>query len=103
MVKLQTLTPVTLVSSNVATPVSTFLYPVVSITICADSANTGKIFVGDETVTSDSGIEVGAGETALISTPLRPSGSEEFLMTEVFVITATAGSKFRIVAWKRKP
>lgn len=102
-VLLQTLDPVTLTLSNNPYPISSFQFPIVSVTISADATNTGRIYIGDSTVTPANGIDVGPGESALISTPLRPSGSEEFHLDEIFVTTSTAGSKIRISAWRRRP
>lgn len=102
--KLKTLAPVTLSSSNTAYALSTTdEVPYVSITISADSTNTGSVYLGDDTVTPTNGQEIRPGEAALINTPIRPSGSEEFHVTEIYVTTATAGSKVRIVGWRRKP
>lgn len=102
-VQLQTYDPITVTVANTAYPLSSEHIAVVSVTVQAEFTNTSKILVGSSNVSSSNAIEVPAGDTALIMTPQRPSGSEEFYLDEVFVTSTTSGDKARVVAWKRKP
>lgn len=101
-IKLETVAPISLAISNNPYQLSADPLRVVSVTISADAANTAKIYIGDETVTASSGIELSPGESAVISTPLRPSGSEEFLLNEIYVVASTSGQLARAAVWRRK-
>lgn len=100
--KLTTFSRASLASSNVAQQVASSAIAVASLTIQAESTNTGSIFIGDSTVTTTSGIEVGPGDCAVLEGPLGPRGPEEFLISEVYIVGANAGDKVRLSAFRRR-
>lgn len=102
-VQLQTFDPVTVAVANTAYPLSSEAIPVVSVTIQAEFTNVSKLLVGSSNLDSSNAIEIPPGDTAMVITPVRPSGNEEFLMNEIFVTSTTSGDIARIVAWRRRP
>lgn len=102
-VKLTTLDPVTVVVGGTPYPLFPSDLRVVSLTVVADAANVGNVYIGDQSVSASNGTPLGPQDSALIETPVRPSGNEEFLVNEVYVTSSTSGNKVRVVAWKRRP
>lgn len=101
--KLQTVDPVSLVSSSTPYPLYDEDLRVVSATISAPTDNDGTVFIGDDTVTPSTGIALAPGESAVIETPNRPSGNDEFSLNEVYVTCLTAGQSVNIAIWRKKP
>ena len=103
MVILQTLSTASIAVGNTAVQLSTSQIAVPSLTITASSANVDTIYIGDSTVTAANGIPIAPGASATITAPLRNYGSsEEFLLSDLYINSPTAGSAVRIAAWRRK-
>jgi hypothetical protein len=102
-VKLTTISPLTLSLANTPTAVSANAIAVTSLTIQSDKNNTASIFVGDASVDVNSGMEIVPGETAEITADnVGRGGSEEFLISEVYIVTATTGQIVRAAAFTRR-
>jgi len=102
MIKIETLTPLILVS-NTPTQLSSLNTPVTSVTIQADIDNAGHIYFGDSTVTSSTGQIIFKGGAVPITADNRPGGSEEILLSEIYVLATTGGDKVRLNVFRRKP
>jgi len=63
----------------------------------ANSANTGKIYVGDSTVTSSNGIAIGPGESYTIaSQSLDGVMDAELILSDYYLDADTSGNSCRI-------
>lgn len=102
MIKLSTLPPVTLASAGTATPVSTTSLRVTSLTIQSDKSNTASMYLGSDSVTVASGLEIVPGETAEVTADNVRAGSEEFDVSEIYLITGTSGQMFRAGVFIRR-
>lgn len=82
--------------SATATPVSTVI-------ITAKAANSGKIYVGDDTVAAGTGTELAAGSSLAVSADMsgRPGG-EEFVLSDFYIDAATNGDKVAVAYIKRR-
>ena len=103
MIKLMTLPVITVSVGGTAVQVSTDVIAVTSLTLQAAFNNTGKVVVGDSTVTPAIGMEVPPGDTVTITADNISKGSEEFLLSEVWINSSTAGNTVRAAAFRRKP
>lgn len=100
---LLTLAEITVVTSGVRQRVTTQEIPVTSITVQAASGNTGNIFVGDSNVSTTRGIELDAGQAwTQVADPTGRAGSEEFLLSDIYLDAGTSGDKARVVYTKRR-
>lgn len=68
-----------------------------TIVIQGYTGNTGKIFVGDVTVSATNGIALAAGECITISGDWRRDGADDFLITDFYIDAATNGDKAEIM------
>lgn len=91
--KSKILAPVTIDTAGTREAITALELGALSVVIQADSLNTGKIYVGDSTVTSANGIEVAAGE-AFVLTPAE--GDKEVILSDIYVDTETNGNVVRI-------
>jgi hypothetical protein len=74
-----------------------------TLTIQAEDNNTGNIYVGDETVSTTSGVIVPPGGSVDITASVLNQGrSEEFLISEVYCTTGTTGNKVRLIGFRRR-
>lgn len=101
--QITTFPPVTIASGGVAVRISNLNLWVTSVTIEAAFTNVSKINVGDSTVTSSNGIEVTPGDTCAIEAPDGARNMAEMLLSDIWVVSATAGDSVRVAAFKRKP
>lgn len=68
-----------------------------AIVLQANSSNTGKIYVGDSTVTSSNGIELSAGDSLTISPQSINGGSDtEINLTDVYIDAQVSGESVRV-------
>lgn len=99
-VQLSTYPPVTIASGGTAVPLSATPTYVTSVTIQAAFTNVSKLSLGDSTVTSARGIEIPPGDTATIDGPVGRFGIEEFLISTVYVVSATTNDSCRVLSFK---
>jgi hypothetical protein len=95
MHKIVTLPPITVVSAGTRVKIDAAAQDVKGVIVQADSANTGKIFVGDITVTSSNGFTLNARE-ALAIDPASPNNPAEMDISTIYVDSDTSGSIVRI-------
>lgn len=99
---LQTFPLITLVA-NVPQKLSSDHIAVTSLTVQAEDGNIGNIYIGDENVTTTSGIILAEQDPAVVRVGNRGHGAEEFYIDEVWVVTSTSGNKCRVAAFRRRP
>jgi hypothetical protein len=91
---------VTIASGGTALPLASSSIPVASIVIQAEYTNVGRISIGNSSVSSNTGIEIGPGDTFTLSVEtLHKVG--EFDLKDIYVVSGTAGDKVRILAFRR--
>jgi hypothetical protein len=98
----KTLPQVTAGSPNTPVRVSQSHLLVSSYTIQSDETNTGSQYVGDASVSASNGQKFGPGDTVEWDAPMGHRGPEELDLYDVFVVSSTANSVFRISACIRK-
>lgn len=91
--KSKVLTAVTIATSGTRQAITALDRNAVSIMIQADSLNTGKIYIGDSTVTTSNGIELAAGETFVLTPDI---GDKEIILSDIYLDTQTNGNVARI-------
>lgn len=102
MALLQVVTlPVITLTSAVASPIYATSLASASITVQADTSNTGVIALGGSTVTSLTGIVIAAGESATFEPPIIRGHQEDIDINSIYAISATTGSKLRVSIMKR--
>jgi hypothetical protein len=99
---LKTFPQITLVA-NVPQKLAVDHIAVESLTVQAEGGNIGDIYIGDSTVTVNSGVILAERDPALIKYGQRGHGSEEFYVDEIYVVTGTTGNKARVAAFVRRP
>jgi len=101
--KLKTFPVVVCTDSN--TPYK--IYPttlfVLTVTIFANAANTGNIYVGDDAVTTTTGVPVAPGDTCEIDVEIGGKTSDEISVDDIYIISGTSGNSARVIAMVRKP
>lgn len=93
---LKQLAAVTIDVAGTQEQVTTSLIYAVSVLVSADSANTGKIYVGDADVDSTNGVELDPGESMSINAESYRGGEVRVLLSDIYVDTATNGNKARV-------
>lgn len=95
-IKLKTGSVVTVVTAGIAVPISTTLVRVASVVLQSDVGNTKNVFFGDSTVSETNGQALGPGESAEITGPHRPGGTDELLLDDLFVDSIRNGAQVRV-------
>lgn len=92
--KSKILTPITIASAGTRQQITASDIAAYSIIFQADDLNTGKVYVGDSTVTSANGIELAPGETYGIDAA--EIGDREIILSDFWVDTQTNGNVIKI-------
>lgn len=92
--KTKILTAVTISSAGTRQQITTSNIAAMSVIIQADSLNTGKIYIGDSTVTSSNGIELSAGDSFILNPEFL--GEREVTLSDIYVDTETNDNIARI-------
>lgn len=100
-VALKVFSEVTVSSGNTAVPLSATSYLVYGVSVQALEANTGLTYIGDSDVTADNGHGFGPGDQAEVVPPASPRGMEQVDLATIYINSATAGNKVRVMAWIR--
>lgn len=103
ILKLFTLTPVTIDTAGTREAISGSSVRCKSVIISADSLNTGKVYVGDSSVSSTNGVELSAGEDIILDADYLGNAEDELDLSDIYVDTASNGNKVRIQYFTRKP
>lgn len=91
-----TIADISLVSTG-TTRLTTATTKAYSLLLQAPSTNSGKIYVGDSSVSSTQGIELAAGQSITMS-PIKNGGRIESVpLNSVYFIAATTGDKVKIL------
>lgn len=101
--KIKTFPVVTCAVSNTPVQVYPDVWWVLNVTIQAESTNTGNIYVGDETVTTTTGVPVAPGDTCEIDVPVGGRNFDEISLNDIYIVSSTSGNKARVIAEVRKP
>lgn len=101
-IRLETLPVITMSSSNVPVQLSSTATRVTSVTIQADRTNSASIYLGDSSVTTSTGMEIVPGETAEVTADNVRAGSEEFLLSDLYLVSGTSGMIARAAVFRRK-
>lgn len=96
MQKLTQLAPVTITTAGTRVSVSSSAIATSLVTVVADSLNTGKIYLGDETVSSSNGIELSAGQSVSIAASDVRGNSDGVLLSDLWLDSASNGNKARV-------
>lgn len=100
-IKIATQAVVTIDSGGVAKQLASSPIAVTSVIIQAEYNNVGRISIGDSTVTTSTGIEIGPGDTfSLTVESIKDIG--ELLLNDIYVISNTAGDAVRLMIYRRK-
>lgn len=100
-IKLEIQPVVTISSGGTSKPLSTTSIPVTSVIIQAEYTNVGRISIGDAAVTSNTGMEIGPGDTFTISMEsIYKTG--EFDLADIYVVSSTSGDSVRVMTFRRK-
>lgn len=100
--KLITRPVITVTTAGTAVPISTTEEHVHSISIQAQSDNSGVLYVGDSSVASTTGQELGAGEVYVINAFDKPYNLEELDLQDIYIDAATNGDVARIAVVKKR-
>jgi hypothetical protein len=100
--KLKTFPAVIITTAGERKPISTESLLVYEVTIQSITTNTGKGYIGDETVTSSNGMEVLPGDPVVVELPSRARATDQFYINEVYLDSSVSGSEFRVSAWIRE-
>lgn len=92
--KTKIFTAVTIATAGTRQQLTATSTAVLSVIVQADSLNTGKIYVGDSSVSSSSGIELAAGEAFVIEPQY--FGDNEINLSDIYLDTATNNNVARI-------
>lgn len=93
---LQALSPVTLTSSSSSYALAGSTKWAHSVTIQADYANTGTVTIAGSEVTSSNGIQLKAGESAVIEQAPNTKPHEEFDVSLIYATSTQNGDKVRV-------
>jgi hypothetical protein len=102
-VKIYTLPSVTTAVDNTAQSLSVATIITATLAIQAEITNTESVFIGGPAVSVTDGIELEPGDVMEIEGPSTRGIAEEFDVSEVYILTTTAGQKVRLTAFARKP
>lgn len=95
--KIKQLSVVTIASAGTAVQVTSQDISTPAAYVQADSLNTGKVYVGDADVDSTNGIELAAGESVTLDgTAFLRGDATKFILSDIWVDTATNGNKVRV-------
>lgn len=101
--KLKTFPVVTCSVANQPERLYTTTYWVLTVTVYANSANTGNIYVGDDAVTSTTGVPVAPGDTCEIDMEIGGKNFDEISLDDIYIVSSTTGNSARVIAVVRKP
>ena len=103
-IKLQTLPAVTGIgtATAISPPPGIDELRVTSLTLQAENGNTGSVYVGDEDVTTSTGLILDEGDAMVVTADMIGSSSEEFMVNEVYVISATGTNTVRAACFRRR-
>lgn len=87
---------VTVATAGMAQAITTLQRPSMSVLVQASKDNVGRIFVGDETVSSANGIELDPGEAKEITPEEVGRSSEEVILADIFVDSQFDADSVRI-------
>lgn len=102
--KLNSHAPVTVVTAGVRVQVDTEKRPLTSIIIQAANGNSGRLYVGDSTVSSTNGIELNAGESLEITGDGRNDGqSDEVVLADLWIDASANAQIAKIAFFVKRP
>lgn len=84
-------------TSGVATPVSNSTVLCSSVIFEADSANTGKVYFGDSTVTTSTGQSISAGQKFTVSFDNQYGNNNIFDLSYFYFATDTTSNVVRVL------
>lgn len=91
------LAPVTVATAGTRVQITSSKLGASGIIFQANSANTGKIYIGDNTVTSSNGMAIGPGESFTItSQSIDGNMDAELILSDFYVDADTSGNSIRI-------
>lgn len=91
------LAPVTVVTAGVRVQITASASGCSGIIFQANDANTGKIYIGDNTVTSSNGIFIGPGQTYVVSSQsLDGVMDAELILSDYYLDADTSGNSCRV-------
>lgn len=100
-VKLVELAPITIASTGVPQTISATDDFYVELTIQCDDDNAGEIRFGSSTVTATRGPVLTAGNSAVLEGPRGPTGAEEFVISDIFIV-GTSGDVVELIGWRKR-
>lgn len=103
-VQLFTPDPLTLAAGSVAEKVTDTGEndrAVTSLTIQSDLSNTATVAVGGPSVTITSGLQIGPGDSVMLTADKVGSSSEEFKLSDIYMVSGSSGQTLRFGAFRR--
>jgi LysM repeat protein len=100
--KLFTLADVTVTTAGTRVQVSGSDLYVYSVSVQAKKANTGKIYVGDSSVSSSRGYQLEPGEVITLN-GFDGKATEEFNVTDLYVDATVNGEGVHVTYLKKRP
>jgi hypothetical protein len=88
------LTPITIAAAGTRQRLTSTSTGIYAIIFQADDLNTGKIYVGDSSVSSSNGVSLAAGDVYVIEAS--DFGDKELDLSDYYVDTATNGNVVKI-------
>ena len=71
--------------------------------IQADTGNTRKVFIGDSSVETSTGISLDPGDSMSLQGPQGRGWTDEYNLSDIFVDAANSADLIRIMAFVKKP
>jgi hypothetical protein len=93
---------VTIPVAGTRVPISVNATAVQSVVIKARDSNIGFVYVGDATVTATRAIELSPGESISLSADSLGRGSDEFILSDLWVDSESANNEINVAYVKRR-
>jgi hypothetical protein len=81
----------TVTTAGTAVPLSATALPANAVVIQAKVGNSGKVYVGDSTVSASKGHALAAGEAFILNALESPKGFDEYLLNDLYIDADTNG------------
>jgi len=95
--KLNTIADVTVTTAGTRVQVTSSFIQATTVVIQAKRANTGKIYVGDSSVSSTRGLQLEPGESVSISIdPSGIRGPDELIMSDLYLDSSVSGEGAKV-------
>ncbi len=91
-----TVADVTVTTAGTRVPVSATATPIQSIIFQAHNTATGRMYIGDSSVSATQGVYITAGQTLTISAEAARNGGGELILSDFYVDSSVNGEKVKV-------